>query len=976
MNLDQARLQLLSAPTTPLWTGTVASYNAETFCVIVSTVSGSYPTDIENLLIVHRGVYIARIKSRDGDDLYLAETPTQFIATFPVAIYDARLPWPRYQYIDEGVVYKDRDIAFPTPWQREMPPTAILKARLSGNDWGEAVYCAIGDTIYLDASDSYANLDDGAPLTYAWTPGTDGTITGSGATVTCAYTTNGFRYLKLVVTDAHGTTLSRYLPVWVGDSYAVSTIDSARVRWSVSGGWTGDLEMQSATTLLQYGPALLVDLETKNALFFGFVVPQSRATTFETTTQSLTLQSALAFSKYVHAYPFLVTAVTGAAEPSEWAEMYDPTLARALWYLIYWHSTLPEVVNCDISAAPVREIAGQEFTLGSVPQQVDAVLKSAFWQARGSRAGGFVVNVDPLYLDSADFLLLSGVDLTDPSDVRGALQLEYGVPQYSQARLGGVYRAAGGTFEPALVQSPSVPCPWGAPTEVNGLAPEGYAEMAQWAIRFMTVENNSDTYSLEPGAAVDPAATTVADLPDADNTRISIEQAEFGSDAQALRWTHGITGRSFGNAIGSAVSVPLPPDIVYPPPVLPPILPPIWPPLPEYVPDWPLEVYVATQYGGIYYTDDFSGPDSITQPTWTDISAGLPVHTDSKIYTSRFFVDSLTPSTYQYAHIVQGTTNAIYRRVSGGSWALSITLEDVLDLFGLTSPSGWATMKMSVNRTTGVLFIACTDGNVGIASRIATSSDYGANWSAIGSTGFNGFYGLRYPYITIGDVHIMSAPFGSSSAIIRSTDGGANWVIYSQESQNVDVLLGVSNALTTRPYVKYPGSTGVHIADASVMTPAIVPVSDVPTDLQLYGSSVVPYGFGGMWCSPNNPSWQWVLRRKLAADEEMQLYETTDAWTSAVLIGEVVADTDHKFASLTKVVEAEDYKYIMLGYRTPTASAPVQPHSVFAWDPDGDEYNDPVGKSGDSPGTSPYTDSIPYDAGGVIDEGIKYVPRT
>lgn len=647
MNLDQSRLLLLAAPTTPLWTGVVTAWNVANFDVYVTTVSGAYPDDIENLLLVHRDVFIARIKSRSGDVLTLAETPVQFIETYPVEIYAARLPWPRYQYIDEGIVYKDRDIVFPTPWQREMPPTAILRARLSGNDWGEAIYCSAGATIYLDASTSYGNLDDAAPLTYAWTPGAGGTITGSGATVTCAYATAGFRYLKLVVTDAHGTTSNRYLPVWVGDALAVAAVTSARARWAVNSGWTVDLELQSAATLLQYGQALLVDLETQNALFFGYIVPNSQGFTFETTTHSLTLQSALAFSQYVHAYPFLVTAVTGATTPSEWAEMYDPTLARALWYLLFWHSTLPEVVNCDLSSAPLRPISGQEFTLGNVPQQVEAVLKSAFWQARGAWAGGFVVNADPLYLDSGDWAALSGLDLSDPADVRGTLRRDLAIPQYSQARLGGVYRGVGGGFDPIIIQSPIYPGPWGAPTEISGLAPEDVYEIIDWAVRFITVANTSDTWSLEPGLAVDPAATWVVDLPNSE--RISIEQADFAFDTDSLRWQHNISGRDYGHAIGSATSVPQPPDIVYPLPGLPPLLPPFLPPLPPF----PLDVPVAVAYGPQVQLARSLDADPIV---WEDITGDLPLGTVfSLVFVGNVLFAAGDEGLYRCADISQET---------------------------------------------------------------------------------------------------------------------------------------------------------------------------------------------------------------------------------------------------------------------------------------------------------------------------------
>ena len=294
MNLDRARLALLTVPTTPLWTGTVGSYNAGTCALTVANVSGAFPANISNLLLVRAGLDIVRVRSRAGQVLTLAENPVTWTAGDTLALYNARLPWPRYQRIVSGTVYKDFDIAFPTPWQAELPPTPIIQARRGTNEWGEALYGATGDVFNLDASASFANLLTGAPLTYAWDAGTGGTITGTGATVTVSYATAGFRYLTLTVTDAHSTVARRYLPVWIGDAHVVSAVSGCRARWDTKSGWTVDLELNAATAFLQYTPALIVDAETGEALFFGFIVPGSREQTFETTRQSLTLQSALA----------------------------------------------------------------------------------------------------------------------------------------------------------------------------------------------------------------------------------------------------------------------------------------------------------------------------------------------------------------------------------------------------------------------------------------------------------------------------------------------------------------------------------------------------------------------------------------------------------------------------------------------------------------------------------------------------------
>lgn len=948
MNLDQSRLLLLAAPTTALWTGTVVSWNSVTFELTVTTVSGTYPTDISNLLLVQNGVNISRIKSRDGNVLTLAETPVQFLATYTLAIYDARLPWPRYQRIDEGTVYKDFDIAFPTPWQEEMPPTAILKARLSGNDWGEAIYCATGNTIYLDASGSYGNLDDAAPLTYAWTPGTGGTITGSGATVTCAYTTNGFRYLKLVVTDAHGTTISRYLPVWVGTSLSVATVNGVRARWDVRQGWTVDLEMQSATTLLQYGQALLVDLETKNVLFFGFVVPNSRVTTFETTTQTLTLQSALAFSRYVHAYPFLVTAVTGVEEPSDWSEMYDPTLARALWFLLYWHSTLPEVVNCDASTAPVREIAGQEFTLGSIPQQVDAVLKSAFWQARGALAGGFVVYADPLFFDSTDWAALSAVDLSDGADLRESINCEYAVPQYSQARLGGIYRAAGGTFEPALVQSPAYPGPWGSPTEVNGLAPDDTTELVWWAIRYIAVENTADGYTVAPGFAVDPALYRVADLPD--SIRIAIEQADLNFDPRALRWVQSLGGRAYGHNIGSAVGVPLPPPVEYPDPDLPPFQPPIWDPLPDPESGWPPEVWVGTLFLGVYHSEDFTNPDEVGQPTWETDNDGLPDMTLSRYTLMRFGGDPDDQREQMCIVMDTGVTptrRTIYTRSLAGTWAAALTEADAKTLAG--SGATQYLLDCVYDAEGGILW-AMTAGLYVGPFHLFKSTNNGASWSYVSTTTttycYNATMFVRGSEIAIG------AGFrpGGVQRIRYSSDGGASFTYAATD-------LGTSRWQAS-PYLLASGK--LYINGNGVTGPDLI---DVDKGTLAYTVILDAYNLG-----PTNPDALWEdptdsLHGRILKNS--QLWVTTDGWATLEDTSPAVFTPD--LARLFVPVAYDD-DVIFLAQRSPTET---YPHLLYIMD---GESGTLLPRSGDNPTTSPYTDSIPRTCGGLARDPNNTLP--
>ena len=447
MNLSPARIGLLVAPATPAYTGIVSTYTGYTLTLTTSV--GSALASATNLLLYAAAGHAARVRYITGlcNVLVLAENPATFTAGDTVTLYNWHWPWPRYQRLTEdGTVYKDYDVAFPTPWQRLLPPTPVVTANDAGAVWTPAatsVSCAAGS--------SYGNLTGATPLTYVWDAGTGGTITGSGASVTAAWSTAGFRYLACTVTDAYSSPAYRYLPVWVGGT--PDAILSCQARWSLErGGWDISLAGYMAYTWGQ--PAAVVDLDTCEVLFCGYLIPESAQQTFDAVSYRYRLLSALAFSRYLHAYPFLVKDLT-SGDPTSWEQIPDLTLARALWYLLYWHSTVPEVANITLTQG--RSIAGQEFRAGDLVAQVNALAQSAFYALRDTGDGSMTIGTHPLYLDGTAWAALPALDLSDPGNHREQLTWEPPDPRISEARLGGVYRAPGGDYAPAIVRAPTAP---------------------------------------------------------------------------------------------------------------------------------------------------------------------------------------------------------------------------------------------------------------------------------------------------------------------------------------------------------------------------------------------------------------------------------------------------------------------------------------------------------------------------------------
>ena len=509
VSLTKSRLGLLVADPTALWTGTVSAWDSATMILTVSTVSGALSVSMEHLLLVHAGAALHRVRvvTPGSNTIKLAETSTEFTSGDTLAIYDARLPWPRYQRIVDSNVYKDYDVGFPATWQAHLPP--IARINVSGDE--EAIWCAVGESVYV-SGDGDAQLDDGAPVTYAWDPGAGGTaVTPTAQNTYVSWSSGGFRYLKLTVTDAHGTESKHYQPVWVGHT-PHTQITECSARWHLMSGWEVELTLVDPPSHLKYSPAAVVDLENGAVVFFGFLMQDTRRSNFERGIYRYRLLPALAFSRYLHSYPLIVESITGAETPDNWAEVYGLTLARAMWFLLYWHSTLSEVANVQFSSSEAaRAIAGQEFSAGAVSAQFDALAKSAFWAIWGRRGGGLYVAVNPLYRDSADWDALGSLALGS-THLHEEIAIEYAEPQISEMRLAGIYRSAAGEFAPVIVRAPSAPEPWGTPAELTGLAPEDAAELRLWAGRRVGIENHADCYTIQPTVWFEPGSPALVDL--------------------------------------------------------------------------------------------------------------------------------------------------------------------------------------------------------------------------------------------------------------------------------------------------------------------------------------------------------------------------------------------------------------------------------------------------------------------------------
>lgn len=779
MNLNQSRIGILSPGSTPIWTGTANGAQSASFVLAVTTVTGTLAAGMAGMVMVRNGVEMVRIKSVSGSNITLAENAIPFVAANALAIYELRLPFPRYQRLVSATVYKDYDVAFPATWQNIAPPAAIVTP--------EVAWATVGVITPFDASASQAMVYGAtSDITATWDAtgwATTSPFGTSGGVVNCycdvTPTATGFHYLKVTLTDQFGGATSHYIPVWV-DPTPVEIL-SMSMSWGLNNGWKADGSVDDELEILYCSPVAIVDLETHDILMFGFWRPNSVSADFGVTTSDFEIISPLAAAEWLHGYPFIVTDIAdpGGSAPNDWAEVGQLTVARATWFLLVWHSMITELININLGEPSIRRIAGQTFTAGTLRNLMDQVVGSAFYCLRVARTGGIEMQVDPLHANSSDWAGLTTITLTT-AQYDAAYTIQNANPRYADVRLSGVYLAVGGGYAPAIARCPAHPEPWGNGTgEVTGLAPLNEAELLGWAGRHLSIENLSVGLDLTVYTDVDPAqyARVVTAITDAATIAIDSVRMVY----RFPMWSETVNGRTYESA-QSAVSVPVPSPVEIPAPTPPPMTPPVdpLPPLPEPC-AWPLRLYVATRARGVYYTGNFSGPTG-AQPTWTRLtgSDAWPI-----------IQADISPATETvFAICDTGSYNDLYRWTNGGGWECILTRAEAVSIMGLVGGN----IKWVDVASNGNIYLLCSGtlpSTAGVMHLLVSTLDGARSGGAPSFADVGQIAGWMYQ---AGNLMECSTYW---AAAMNKTGGGGSGRVYtgpiSGGDWNMSASLGISN---------------------------------------------------------------------------------------------------------------------------------------------------------------------------------------
>jgi len=345
---------------------------------------------------------------------------------------------------------------------------------------------------------------------------------------------------------------------------------------------------------------------------------------------------------------------------------------------------------------------------------------------------------------------------------------------------------------------------------------------------------------------------------------------------------------------------------------------------------------------GVYYTDNFVGPG--TQPTWTAVNTGLAA-TDCR----EFFLDPFHQAERQY--VMLEASRSLYRREDGGAWSVIFDYDTAHTVLGSTPLYGETLYGFCVDpQTDGRLWVSYkyVYDPVGTYDYVFTSDDYGDSWSAILFYTGNS-YDIQSPRCNGDSIfvpHVSGA--GGAYHIQYTANAGANWSISTQAA------FGWKTSIAVNPL------TGIAYIEQDVLaTHDLAYLEDDGTTGTLQADITLSRN-DAMWFDPTDADHQRLVHNS-------RLYVTTDSWAnrnapSAISYGVISIapwagnDTDQMLVGLT----------INHGVG--------QDHAVAALY--GEDDTSSQGIAGSSPGTPPYTDSIPYGCGGVCSMGVQAVEGT
>lgn len=573
-----------------------------------------------------------------ADDLYL---------TCPGA-YGFRELWGKYPRIVDGTpveFYVDYDDNFNSPADTVIPPKANAGPPVCA--WidpttGNADVSFTGDASYT------TELAPAAIASYLWDFADGVVIVGNVALPgTCAapnvvrWTTPGFRYISLTVTD--NTAQARigvvYVPVWIfqdGVEDPFTQVEVLSQNGDAERGWSAKFRVSRTNSAAEdivynFPDGALCVLFTRtwfgntetgvggwcmagdkhyrdNIRFVGWL--QGETLQFDYAAGTVEFEAAAhdGIMRLIPGWPFTIE---DAATPTDWYEVADLNVDRALHYLLEFYSTINQVCHVERAGeGALRPISIQKFSADNLYGQAQRdLLGDAKCRLLSDRQGILYARRDPQFMDIGD---RGGVDIACAlvqTDWMNQIDHDRAHrPETGNVRLGGFAYDT-----PLLARAPGVaPLQNARDERVDGCIVQDQVEANLWAGLTLALENNPfpqvpvDLVGYWP--IFDPAyqeyvhlsANDPLDRDDWIAETFVVREVEFADDpAGGTCLTSLVLEKVTYILIGETVTVPIEPTPAAP-------LPPA-PPLPSPWLPWtgPIKMLVAWDKGWMGWTADF-----------------------------------------------------------------------------------------------------------------------------------------------------------------------------------------------------------------------------------------------------------------------------------------------------------------------------------------------------------------------------------
>jgi hypothetical protein len=893
--------------------------------------------------------------------------------------------------MDYDIIYTDQH-GYPNPipvWGPSLIPTWLTGSTVR---------------VQFDAGDSWT-LDGGA-LTYAWAfPGSSANGGLTGATTWADYDATGEYRVKCTVTRDYGgghvksTPSYRFVKVYSTASPPITefSLDQCAGSWG-DRGWTWKVTLYGddaaisvirdrawvvlfardfyGATEISMGP--IVDRE--NIVAQGWIAGETIKMDLEQGAVTFEVRHPMWWLLQMRGFPTGLEDVQVA--PTVWTQFEDLTLRKGLWEFIFWRTTLPAILDVQLTddATGISIFNASPGTLGA--QIISEANNTIRAYPCCDRLGRLYVQKEMQLIPESERGGIPIVQDVELQDLRRPFSLTRTVVnKVGQIDLTGMFYADK-DHQPFFSLSPGHVFNWlGANIErADQLALPNQAKANELAGLFMGWRNI--TYPDVPlpmasnyrMADVTPHQYMTLALDAGDTLRdialaltLVLRSVSFRYDSATGQLLTDIKGEETSKAEQNMIGdiPPNPPDV--PDPDYPP---PDWPPLPDLEPGWPTIAFVAGLDKGVYRGAGDFDPTNSNQPVWEAINDSLPT-----LDVTHFGIAAgLTGDKQQVCRL--DTDGQIYTRDTDISDNWGVSLSNATVQGDLTAT---ATIEsMGVDPTTGRIWVYCYDVNGPGAFKhwVYYSDNWGVSWS-----GPNAF-----DHSTERDDDLQGAGMVGG---LGSICWASNWTTL----YGTYVWYGPSNG--TGPWLipapiwvtayippvfvhpagdglkAYSNTTGTYISEFRTGDGDGAPMVQLETDgLWGYATDATDQRWGSMWGSWSDEDFMRCFTRFGGALWQ-RIAQTDDNWATysfSPQLQSILGTAD--IVALAPVVQEADED--MFAFACVSLGVPATPtyHAIYTM------YGlagTPVGKAGGSPQGAPFTDSIPYDLGTVAKGGIQFV---